>query len=656
MEDLLRMFSCPVWYIRGHAMRVLKWDEHFHVDRESSLVPVWISLPRLPIHFFDKSALFAICSVVGCPLRIDSATASLKRPSLARVQVEIDLLKDRPDKAWIDVEGSNGFWQKLVYEKGPAKQNAKASGVSVIGTEHAPERLAPPATQKTSSSEKGLSDLSRQDHFPLVAPPTSAAKASMPTNALAPEIQVESTPEPTGETKPSDRTPQHYPSQEIDNPPKSVPRQPVIVCDHDPSTDDAVAVSDPATRLSRLCDDSVILRRSEFYTADPLSSQDEPIPISTRTEVFQQLCYFYNQLHHVEPPSNMAPRRRGRLPGSKRNYFATAKTVKTSAFVWNVRGIGNLASIRRLKKLCRIHAISCIILLEPFIEAARITEIQSKLGFQYSFASDSNKIWFLCRNGITCSVVFQSSQLLHLKVEGFSSSPVYVTGVYAKSTRAARRVLWVDLLCLQQQIGNASWMVGGDFNVIARLTECVGAAHPDLGSMADFVEFLQFVLQELPTTDGWFTWVGVRSRGRMWKKLDRILFNSSWLQQFPSSTVELLNRATSDHSPMLYNCATSTSVPSSFKFQNMWIRHPTFQSTVAASWEMPQEGYGMYRFSRKLRRLKEVLKHWNKDVFGNVFDRVRQAEATVKSLEQIFDSTQADVDLVNLKSSQANLF
>ncbi|KAJ8749334.1 hypothetical protein K2173_018818 [Erythroxylum novogranatense] len=331
MEDFLRMFSRPVWYIRGHAMRVLK----------------------LPIHFFDKSALFAICSVVGCPLRIDSATASLKIPSLARVQVEIDLLKDRPDKAWIDVEGSNGFWQKLVDEKvpsycqhcwhvghsedlchvnnpdlkipltgigtdpddvaaqhvlqekqaqnhhpnpiqGPAKQNTKALRVSVIGTEHALERLAPPATQKTSSSEKGLSDLSRQDHFPLVAPPTSAAKASMPTNAPAPEIHVESTPEPTGETKPSDHTPQHYPSQEIDNPPKSIPRQPVIVCDHDPSTDDVVAVSDPATRLSRLCDDSVILRRSEFYTADPLSSQDEPIPISTRTEVFQQLRDFYN--------------------------------------------------------------------------------------------------------------------------------------------------------------------------------------------------------------------------------------------------------------------------------------------------------------------------------------------------------------------------
>ncbi|KAJ8772025.1 hypothetical protein K2173_027202 [Erythroxylum novogranatense] len=491
-------------------MRVLKWDEHFHVDRESSLVPVWISLPRLPIHFFDKSALFAICSVVGCPLRIDSATASLKRPSMARVQVEIDLLNDRPDKAWIDVEGSNGFWQKLVYEKVPSycqhcwhvghskdlcHVNNPELKIPVTGTEYVPKQLAPPATMKTSSSEKGLGDLSRQDHFPIVDPPASTVKASMPKNAPALEIQVESAPEPTGTIKPSDREPQKFPGQELDNPPQSCsqeigfPRQPVIACGEDQSTDDEVAVilmdehqilmnSDPATRLSRLCDDTVILRCSEFYTADPLSSQEEPT-LFHRNRGFQQLRDFYNQLHNVEPPSTMVPRRRERPPSSKRNYFATAKTVKTR--------------------------------------------------------------------------------------------------VYAKSTRAACRVLWADLLCLQQQIGNASWMVGGDFNVIASLDECVGAAHPDLGSMANFVEFLsQSVLQELPTAGGRFTWVGVCSRGRMWKKLDLILFNSSWLQQFTSSTVELLNRATSNHSPILYNCATPTSVPSSFKFQDMWIRHPTF--------------------------------------------------------------------------------
>lgn len=60
-----------------------------------------LRLPRLPIHFLNRTALHGIASLLGVPLRIDSATASLKRPSLARIQVEIDVLKD--DRVWIGI-------------------------------------------------------------------------------------------------------------------------------------------------------------------------------------------------------------------------------------------------------------------------------------------------------------------------------------------------------------------------------------------------------------------------------------------------------------------------------------------------------------------------------------------------------------------------
>ena len=95
-EDFIRMYSRPVWYIRGMPIRIFKWASDFHVDRESSLVPVWISLPRLPVHFFESNALFAIASLIGMPLRMDSATASLKRPNIARLQVELDVVKEHP--------------------------------------------------------------------------------------------------------------------------------------------------------------------------------------------------------------------------------------------------------------------------------------------------------------------------------------------------------------------------------------------------------------------------------------------------------------------------------------------------------------------------------------------------------------------------------
>lgn len=83
------------------------------------MAPVWVSFPRLPIHFFEKGSLFQIASLVGLPLRLDAATVSLKRPSVARLQVEIDLLKPRPQQVWIGIGESDGFWQKVDYANVP---------------------------------------------------------------------------------------------------------------------------------------------------------------------------------------------------------------------------------------------------------------------------------------------------------------------------------------------------------------------------------------------------------------------------------------------------------------------------------------------------------------------------------------------------------
>lgn len=76
-------------------------------------------MPRLPIMFFDKRTLFSLASLVGHPLCRDEATASPKLPSVARIQVEVNLLKPRPDQIWIGLGESDGYWQKIEYESLP---------------------------------------------------------------------------------------------------------------------------------------------------------------------------------------------------------------------------------------------------------------------------------------------------------------------------------------------------------------------------------------------------------------------------------------------------------------------------------------------------------------------------------------------------------
>lgn len=107
--------------------------------------------------------------------------------------------------------------------------------------------------------------------------------------------------------------------------------------------------------------------------------------------------------------------------------------------------------------------LSCLVLLEPFVDSTQLSALQSKLCFDVSCASDNKKIWVLCRRGITFHVEYQTSQLLHLRLDGFIGSPVFVTAIYAKSTRADRRTLWSDLLLLQNSIVDVPWLVGAIF-------------------------------------------------------------------------------------------------------------------------------------------------------------------------------------------------
>ncbi|MDD0148480.1 DUF4283 domain-containing protein, partial [Shigella flexneri] len=79
---------------------------------------VWISMPNLPIQFYRKDSICSLAKVAGNPIKIDQGTASLSRPSMARVCVEMDLLQEPPKRVWI-MAGSTGFWQQLLYEKIP---------------------------------------------------------------------------------------------------------------------------------------------------------------------------------------------------------------------------------------------------------------------------------------------------------------------------------------------------------------------------------------------------------------------------------------------------------------------------------------------------------------------------------------------------------
>ncbi|XP_060203078.1 uncharacterized protein LOC132631524 [Lycium barbarum] len=114
-----------VWYrrvieIEGQQMWLQKWSPNFKPEEDLPIAPVWVLLPKLPFHLHTWHYLKQIVSSVGTPLEMDMATKGRTRPSMAKVRVEIDLLKPQPEAVYIGLVHENapqyGYMQKLEYE------------------------------------------------------------------------------------------------------------------------------------------------------------------------------------------------------------------------------------------------------------------------------------------------------------------------------------------------------------------------------------------------------------------------------------------------------------------------------------------------------------------------------------------------------------
>ncbi|KAL0404483.1 UNVERIFIED_CONTAM: hypothetical protein Sradi_2089100 [Sesamum radiatum] len=92
-EEYTKVWLKSIWFVDGFPMWVFKWTLIFNPREESPIVSVWVRLPKLPIQFFYKEALFSIDRLLGTPLQTDVSTATLVQPSVARVCVEINLLE-----------------------------------------------------------------------------------------------------------------------------------------------------------------------------------------------------------------------------------------------------------------------------------------------------------------------------------------------------------------------------------------------------------------------------------------------------------------------------------------------------------------------------------------------------------------------------------
>ncbi|XP_027109243.2 uncharacterized protein [Coffea arabica] len=146
-----------------------------------------------------------------------------------------------------------------------------------------------------------------------------------------------------------------------------------------------------------------------------------------------------------------------------------------------------------------------------------------------------------------------------------------------------------------------------------------------------------------------FTWTNCT----VWQRLDRALINSRWAAAYSVTKVSHFPRGRSDHAPLLIKAGSGLTVPPSFRFSNVWHRHPAFLEMVSTVWHQTGSGVGMNLFFSMLASLRAHLRKWSKEEFGNIFARVKSAEETYKQREAEFDSNGGEPSKLRLYEARA---
>ncbi|KAK4384199.1 hypothetical protein Sango_3081900 [Sesamum angolense] len=225
-----------------------------------------------------------------------------------------------------------------------------------------------------------------------------------------------------------------------------------------------------------------------------------------------------------------------------------------------------------------------------------------------------------------------------------------ISVLYGDYDLIPRRNLWGALCNLSAVISDEPWLVLGDFNAVMDDSEVHGRAADTSVSMTEFRTCIRDSgLVHLPFTGCPFTWHNCSEGPRsLWKRLDRMLVNTIWMDAWPSSSYISALPSTSDHSPLILTMDRGEE-HIVFHFDNYLTHLPGFLNSVEEMWKHRIAGTAMYETVCKLKLLKAVFRQ-QKKLKGNLTENVKQAKNFLDKAQALFTTYKEDIFLDFVKS------
>ncbi|XP_068492295.1 uncharacterized protein [Phaseolus vulgaris] len=212
-----------------------------------------------------------------------------------------------------------------------------------------------------------------------------------------------------------------------------------------------------------------------------------------------------------------------------------------------------------------------------------------------------------------------------------------VVNVYANCNLNDKKMLWTKLSNIKANSQVTVWCFCGDFNAIRSCSERKGSQGRDDHSseIRGFNTFIDSnLLLDLLIVGKKFTWF--KSNGSAKSRLDKVLVSLEWMDKWPMCKQYVQPMEVSDHCAIVVKSMDKDWGPRPFRTIDAWLTERGFSEMVKNNWNSYSvQGNALVRFKEKLKCLKEDLKVWNMDVFGNIntMERVRRWELVIRMKE-----------------------
>ncbi|XP_022842002.1 uncharacterized protein LOC111365698 [Olea europaea var. sylvestris] len=295
---------------------------------------------------------------------------------------------------------------------------------------------------------------------------------------------------------------------------------------------------------------------------------------------------------------------------------------------WNVRGLNDPLKQSKVKNLITSNRLSLCGLVETKVKEKNQNKVANAIFKSWSVLTNYNcsplgRIWICWNpNDVDVLLVGCSAQAIHVRVNACNGTwSCVVSVVYGDNIPIKHVDLWDDLVARHGGFAYLPWVFIGYFNSVLSPSKVEGkpTCQDDLENCMATVG-----LDDLKFGGCLYTWTNKHVSGSIIKKLDRVLVNSKWEDEFQGSATILI-ASVSDHSPMVVKLAKLPRRKIPFCFFDYWMDHLHFFPLVARVWGETVVGTSMFCLCSKLRMLKLALKDFNEEHFLDLPRRVTQA-------------------------------